>query len=462
MNSRELFAAIQEIAATSSKNDKQALVAKHKDDPEFIALLHAALNPYITYGVIKVPERTMPGAGFFREGGDTWGLLNKLATRELTGNVARAAIQDEINRLEDSSAELFIRALRKDLRAGFGESTVNKVIKGLIPTFPYMRCSLPSGSDFETWEDGEVRISQEKADGMFVNIDREPGEVVRLTTRQGTSIPTEFLSTLIHILAVCLADNTQTHGEMLVLDSDGKVSPREIGNGILNSVCNGSAPPIGYQVVIRVWDQIPLSEVKPKGKYSVAYIDRLRGLIAQLRRVPGGSREYLALTESRIVRSKKEALEHYQELLKHGKEGTIVKKSAAIWKDGTSKEQVKLKLEVPVDLKVTGIVPGRVGTKNEGRPGSLTVETSDGELITDIAVKNEAMRDAVEKNPEDWIDRIVTVIFNAIMMPSASNEKHSLFLPRMAEPNYRLDKDEADSLEAVKKQFDNAVGVNNE
>ena len=46
--------------------------------------------------------------------------------------------------LSKESAELFWRIITKDLRAGFEASTTNKAIKGLIPTFPYMRCSLPN------------------------------------------------------------------------------------------------------------------------------------------------------------------------------------------------------------------------------------------------------------------------------------------------------------------------------
>lgn len=165
----------------------------------------------------------------------------------------------------------------------------------------------------------------------------------------------------------------------------------------------------------------------------------------------------IKLIETRIVKSIDQAYAHAAELMKGGKEGTIVKHPNAAWKDGTSKMQVKIKLEFDVDLKVTAIVSGREGTKNEGRAGSLTCETEDGLLRVDVTVKNEAMRSDVDANPDDWIGRVITVVANDIMEPSDSNPLHSLFLPRMKEAGYRLDKREADSLERVIAAKDAAI-----
>jgi len=76
-----------------------------------------------------------------------------------------------------------------------------------------------------------------------------------------------------------------------------------------------------------------------------------------------------------------------------------------------------------------------------------------------VTVKNDAVRDSVEKYPDSWIGSVLAVRANAIMAPSDSNEFYSLFLPRMVEPNFRTDKTEPDSYLEVKKQFDNAVAA---
>ncbi|SAK92066.1 hypothetical protein AWB76_06756 [Caballeronia temeraria] len=52
---------------------------------------------------------------------------------------------------------------------------------------------------------------------------------------------------------------------------------------------------------------------------------------------------------------------------------------------------------------------------------------------------------------------IIGVRANAVMKPSESNDRHSLFLPRMVEAGLRLDKSEPDTLAQVIAQFDAAV-----
>jgi hypothetical protein len=49
----------------------------------------------------------------------------------------------------------------------------------------------------------------------------------------------------------------------------------------------------------------------------------------------------------------------------------------------------------------------------------------------------------------------MSVDSNMIMEPSRDGKKWSLFLPRFAE--FRLDKDEADTLDKIKEQFEAAV-----
>ncbi|MCG7326857.1 hypothetical protein [Achromobacter sp. ACRQX] len=227
---------------------------------------------------------------------------------------------------------------------------------------------------------------------------------------------------------------------------------------MLNKIDQGGGLEPGCRVVLRVWDQIPASAVVPKGKHAVPYKQRLTGLVKQLSamKLHDG---LLALIDTRIVHSMQEALAHYREYLVQGKEGTVLKKREAIWRDGTSKEQIKLKLEAEVDLVVRGIVPGKANTKNEGRAGALACESACGRLKTDVTVKNEAMRDDVDANPDNWISSIIKVKASSIMAPSASSDFYSLFLPRMIEACYRTDKHVADTLEQVQAQFDAAVAA---
>ena len=463
MNSSEIFNIISLIADTPSKNEKQAMIASNKNDAEFVKVLEAALNPYYVYGIKKKPptlhfpaHNPLSAVKDLDMDAQSWDILEDLRSRKITGALAIDTIGLEFGRLNEASAELFWRIIIKDLRAGFGESTVNKVIKGLIKDFPYMRCALPKDANFAEWEWGAGVISQEKADGMFANLDYNEEDFIRLTSRQGSEFPIDSFGALVANVEACLKKGNQYHGELIVKNADGTVLERQAGNGMLNSVIEGGTFDEGCYPVYQVWDCIPLSSVVNKGKYEVGYKQRLTDIIVQLK---GAINTSIQLIPTMLVYSMAEAFTHYRTLLKLGKEGTVIKHPKAIWRDGTSKEQIKLKLEVDVDLKVVAIVEGKENGKNAGRPGSLTCVSSCGQLVVDVTVKNEAMRSHVEASPDEWIDSIIAVRANMILEPSESNSFNSLFLPRMVEANYRKDKVVADSLQSVRDQFASAIAA---
>ena len=257
------------------------------------------------------------------------------------------------------------------------------------------------------------------------------------------------MNTLLDEVRGRLVDDVQLHGELLVY-RDGEVLERQAGNGILNSLLQGGDLPDGHEVRYFVWDLIPASAAKSGGKHDEPYASRL----TPLRYLVEGLRT-IALIPPEYVLSKKEAVMHYRDLLAKGKEGTILKHPAAIWRDGTSKDCVKLKLEVDVELQVTGFVPGN--GKNAGTFGSLTCTSACGALEVDVSGFTDAKRSELHERGDDLRGQVITVRANGILYPSPSNSKHSLFLQRFVEE--RLDKREADHLEHIIDQFKAAVGA---
>lgn len=446
MNSNEVLGLIETVAATPGKNDKIAALKACASSPMLKRVLKATYDSTISYGIRQIPERTATNefGKYFDE--HTWNLLDRMRERLTTGNAMQHAVAFELNELSATSADLLKRIMLKDMRAGFSEETTNKVWPGLVPDFPYMRCSLPKDAAFDEWDfAGEGAISQEKQDGMFANVDHELSGAVFIYSRQGSMFPMEMFQELEGAVRSTLTAGTQSHGELLVY-RDGVMLAREIGNGVLNSVLKGGDFAPNEKPVFVMWDQIPRTAVVSKGKYAVPYKKRLKDIVGQLR---AGQSQLIRLTDTRIVRSLREAYQHCAEILAKGGEGTILKRGSASWKDGTSKEQIKLKLEFESDLKVVAIVPGRANTKNAGKAGSLTCETLCGMLRVDVAIKGEKMREAVDANHDDWLGRIMPVVGNLILKPSQSSDLHSLFLPRFSQADYRLDKTVPDSLERV-------------
>lgn len=455
---KSVFELIEAIAATSSKKEKEALVKTGMGLPLFVKVVTAAYDPFQVFGIGKeaVPKKSegiAPGANTLLEPAP-WNFLAALSTRALTGDAAREKVQMWIDMLDEPSAELFRRILMKDMRAGFTDGTLNRVAPGTIAEFPYMRCTLPDKSNMDKWDWSVGIITQEKADGMFTNVNRDKGQAW-LTTRAGTPIPLDYLPGLKAAILRHLPEGHQCHGELTVWRND-QLLPREEGNGMLNSVLQGGTLEVGCDILLQVWDAIPFDAVKPKGRYTMPYKQRLANLLRAVAAGPGGP---VRVIPTKIVKSKAEAFAYYKDLLRIGREGVICKHPMSEWVDTSSgnKDVVKLKLEVDVDLAVEQILPGDIGSKNEGKPGRLVMRTSDGKLKVNVAVKNEAMRKALQEKPEDFLNRIMPVRANSIMVPSESNELHSLFLPRFVEAAPRADKFEADCLQRVQDQFRNAV-----
>lgn len=456
MTSSAVFHLLERMAQEPGKKAKEDLLRSHSSansgDDTLRRVLDAALNPFHTYGLASLASRRGDGHLDFDE--RHWQLLERLRSRELSGNDARAAVQQAFDELNAASAELLRRIITKDLRAGFAENTVNKVFPGLVPDFAYMRCSLPKEVDLSSWPWQQGVFSQEKADGMFANVDVESGAQVRVTSRQGSALPLQAMGALAEELVSVLRPGFQYHGELLVQQRDDEWTTlsREVSNGALNSILKGGQLGAAQRVLFVAWDRVPLHAVRPKGRHDEPYAERL----AQLGDVlsPVDARDCgLTLVPTRVVTSLQEAYAHYRELLALRKEGTIVKHPEALWRDGTSKEQVKLKLEVDCDLEIVDFVPGN--GKNAALFGSIRCRSSCAQLQVDVSGFSDALRRQLHQQRQELLGAIVTVKANALMSPSREGGLHSLFLPRFVE--IRHDKREADSLQRIRDQFESAI-----
>ena len=321
-----------------------------------------------------------------------------------------------------------------------------------------MRCSLIKDAK-GLFEKGP-EISQVKADGMFCNINVYQNGTVEMFSRSGKEIPVESYESIANeFKSKGFGLDFEFHGELLV-KIDGEIAPREIGNGILNSVNSGKGQfESNQEPVFMVWDIVPLEHIKAKGKYEVPYIERLKTLTVFFGSALGWTKNPINVIETKSVKNMDEAMNHYRDCISRGLEGTILKKSSAIWKDGTSKEMFKLKIECDISLRVVGIEMGREHSKNEGRPAAMLLRSEDDKLRVSVTMKGDAMIDYIEANPDEYIDKIVEVRANAIMKPTGKNQYYSLFLPRLVEADYRRDKKDADTFQKIQDQFDSLVKV---
>lgn len=433
-----IVSTIQALAATSSRTDKIAILKKA--DKLFQRFLVAAYDPVVSYGVIQMPDAhgdqdTLETISDFILDE----LLPNLASRKLSGRAAQMAIERVLQKLKAEDADVLRNVIRKDLRCGINTGTINAAIKGLIFEPPYMRCSLKDKSNMKKWKWVNGIISQTKADGMFINaIVGVDG--VKWMTRNGQTFPEGSLGTVLNSEALrVLKPNHVYMGELLVIDGLS-VLPREVGNGALNSVLKGGSFEPDQQPILKVWDVVSVDEWRA-GSSNYAYNLRL----ADCKATPES--QIISTIDTMYVYSMQDAMAHYRELVANGEEGTILKHPDLLWKDGTSKDAVKLKVEADVDLLVVGFEQGK--GKFAEMVGSLTCETADGGIRVNVSGFTDGMRRHITENVDQWIgNKVITVRANDIM---EADPVSSLFLPRFVE--VREDKDTPDTTAKVFEIF---------
>lgn len=470
---------IKDIRSTSSSNSKIELLktihSKPKDYQEFVQnVFNLTYNPQVRFYLkpFKSDKFNLQETSYE----NIFQLLEQLNKRIITGDDARIAYLSYVAQADNQAEiDLLNNILDKDLKAGFSASTINKVFKGLIPEVPYMRCSLLDAiTDATPWMK-EV-ISQEKMDGMFVNIDIDEDGNVELTSRAGSSFVDDSgaFTNIVELMSKVFDKGYQYHGELLMIDNEnGTYLPREISNGLFNAILKNATKttfdPEKYTVSVSLWDKIPfalLAEDKPElSEHNAPYVNRLDSLNKNINVV----NEYIDMydidvyfdiiktVDTRTYPNIVEAEKHFREMLSEGKEGTIVKLPSMLWRDGTSKNQVKLKNRFEIELEVKEFLKGT--GKNEQYFGSIRCESSDGLLSVNVPVSgfSDTEKKEISDNRDQYIGKILTVQANSIMYSKKDNKQHSLFLP--VQGGFREDKTVADDMERIENQFTNSINL---
>ncbi|MDB4575376.1 hypothetical protein N9112_00270 [bacterium] len=443
MQSNDIYYAIRVIAEEPSKNAKIELLAEFiQTVTGFEQVLELAYNPFKRYYIQK---RIPINFGKREWGVEIFGLLGDLSSRGISGGDAIDTIAEYTEDLTEESWNLFWDVMEKDLKCGAGAKSINKAMSSLgnpalITETPYMRCSLPKHTKLDEWSWDNGVFSQLKLDGAFANVTTTYEGVTIVTTRQGQEYPEKAIRSFLNAMKGKMLRGIQRHGELLVEDRFGTILNRQTGNGILNSLLKGGPMPPDHHLVFIAWDHIRMSDVLNK-KTDLPYYVRLDCLSNEV--VEVGSPMY-RIVETKTVYSQAEAYEEFDAARKKGEEGTIIKKRVAIWKNGTSKDQIKLKAELECEMKVVGKTEGT--GKNANYFGALLCESSCGLVECGVSGFTDAMRAEITSKWDEWEGSIITVRFNELVQDRGGD--YSLFLPRFVE--LRGDKEHADDIEYIR------------
>lgn len=434
---------INELASTSSRNTKIEILTREYNNELLKTVFLHTYSPMIQYYIEKIPEYSKNDIGIISLE-DAIHELKQLSSREKTGNDGIQALKELLESVSPEDSIIIERIIDRDMRCGVGASTINKVWKDLIPEKAYCRCS-----PLKDMKKNDLHLgyfTQTKLDGSFLNIDVAE-KSVDFFTRNGKLYDTKYFKQIHDELLSLDSWNYELHGEALI-KRDGKILNRETGNGIFNSYLSGEDIVDGDEVFIQVWDIIPLRVAQPKGTYSVDYskrFDMLQDIISKCKHISIVDTEVLYDVES--IKAK------YKKAREAGEEGLVIKAPYMTWKDGTSREQFKLKAEVIVDLEIIGFTEGE--GKNKKTFGSIQTKSSDDILYVDVSGISDELRLKIHNNREYYIGKIMAVKANAITSNKNIEGKMSLFLPRHVE--IREDKNTANTYEEIVKEFESSL-----
>jgi hypothetical protein len=440
MEYKSVYQIIKDLENTPGTNDKLAILKLNENYTDLKRFFELALNPHIIYGIRNIPAYVFEKQATreFLDLADAMSALDKLVTREKTGNGAIDHLTFIIENVSHTTGNLIKRIVTKDPMCKVGYKLVNKVWKKLIPVTPYMRCS--SANDKNYARINFPAVVDKKANGLFLNAIVNGG-IVTIQSRNGKNL--EMHGALDHeMLTVLHERDFVLMGEGLVLDPvNGGFLDRSTGNGIINKAIQGTiSQEEASRIVIECWDVVPYRDWVA-GVSDVTYDKRRSMLESMLNPARPELSGKLMVIESKRVNNFDEANEFYRELLARGEEGAVIKNLNGIWKNHTSPNQVKMKVKDPADLMCVGTVEHK---KEPGWIGALLLESSDG--IIKVKTGSGLTEDDRQRPPEYYIGHVIEMEYNEVTIDKKTRQM-SLFLPIYVER--RLDKDEADDFDNI-------------
>jgi len=429
-----------ELNESNSSLHKLSVLKKHQNNELLKRVLKMTYDKVeYTYGislqnVLKYGICSIQQGDFIQALDD---LENEFNTRKCTGHAALERALSWIETLSDEESEVFQRIINRDIKCNVGRTQMNKVWPGLITKVVYMRCGVFSDKTKKKIQ--FPAILQLKADGTYREFTVNNGEVTA-SSRSGEpyDYPLHFNS-MKHF-----PDGVYT-GELTVQG----ITDRAEGNGLINS----STPPHD-KIVFDVWDYISLEEYKNAGskiKNKTPYNVRFSELELILEHTQSSN---IKCIESHTVRNIQEALEQTSKWMQQGLEGGVLKNSKAVFKDGTSTEQLKLKIQIDAEVRIVGFKDGKLGTKRASKVGSIMFENDEGTIKGQCSGFNDKELNDMTDNPEKYLNKIMTVQFNDLTK-ARGHDFYALSHPRFIE--IRNDKSTTNNLQEVQDLREMAI-----
>jgi DNA ligase-1 len=348
----------------------------------FLGFLKACYNPYVTFGVKQIPETV----GII-DAENPWTEFNELmvqlSQRRLTGHAARDAIQEMAERFDSNEWNTFLApVLKRDMRAGISDKTINKITKGTDYEIPIFGCQLATNSEGRPEMKGTKRL-EPKLDGvraLFTVIPSDFGATVVCYSRNGKvfenfgHIEEQIHDNWTKMVRACA---TSDQGRSLI---NGFVLDGEVIGNTFQELMRQARRKSDAQAddsVLNIFDIIPLQDFR-RGHWNaqlrkrIALLDAIRPVVDTLPNIELLPHIMVDLDTA----AGKDQLERYaKDNVNAGFEGIMIKELEAPYQCKRSTDWMKWKPTITVDLEVVGVEEGT--GRNVGRLGALVCSGMD-------------------------------------------------------------------------------------
>ena len=373
------YRVISDLENHPSRLNKEAIIQVQADagNDEFFEGCRLAFDSMITFGLKQIPEKTDedgPGLPW-----DSFTLaLTGFTTRNVTGNTARTMIEAMMK--SATKAEWngwYRRILIKDMRAGFSETTVNKVVgkshkKYLIPVFS---CQLAHDSNGHESKVTGRKLIEVKLDGVRVITIVHPDGRVDQFSRNGKELVNfPHVKEQLHKVA-----KLGGFSEAMVLD--GEIMSSSFQD--LMKQVHRKSDVQSKDAILNLFDILTLEEFEA-GKSSTPQIRRSEMLQNWFDVYEFTLLNVTVLSHEDIDLNTEEGQTQYKEInaraIAGGYEGIMIKDPEAGYECKRSVAWLKLKPFIEVSLAVTAVEEGT--GRNVGKLGALVCSgTDDGKDI---------------------------------------------------------------------------------
>jgi DNA ligase-1 len=378
VNSTDILLALDQIAATSSRTEKERLLEIAITHPLTQMVVKQSYDPFITFGLTPPRVESDGTQSFDDTSARIWGLLHGLATRKITGGEAHELVRETMSTLNQPSAELLWRILSKDLRCGITEKTVNRVLPGTIPVFDVMLAHKFEEKRIKEWP---VAV-EPKLDGVRVICLVKDG-TAKFFSRTGKPFPA--VEHLGDPVAKMIASATANLHTKVPTDKLREVYSALLGSGTHTIALDGEVVSGNFNKTVgdvrrkdakaedaeyHVFDAVPYKLFTGDAQeFKAKYKLRREFLRYIVDNAPGPQ---IKKTERYYAETVEEVQGFYQSFRDRGLEGAIVKPLDGTYVKKRSHAWLKLKNEDTEDLRVTGAFEGT--GKYAGKLGGLIVD----------------------------------------------------------------------------------------